>query len=85
MARKLPGSLLPLFTIKQEPCKQKDLACAFLQRLLMTDYSARYVTTGEKREGGRGNCGMTGVRKVKTCINYKKTTQKHKRVQNKGK
>ncbi|XP_062873468.1 interferon-induced very large GTPase 1-like, partial [Trichomycterus rosablanca] len=31
----------------QEPCEEKDLVQTFLQRLLMMDYKARYITTKE--------------------------------------
>ncbi|XP_062843658.1 interferon-induced very large GTPase 1-like [Trichomycterus rosablanca] len=32
----------------QEPCEEKDLVQMFLQRLLMMDYRARYITTKEE-------------------------------------
>ncbi|XP_062874221.1 interferon-induced very large GTPase 1-like [Trichomycterus rosablanca] len=32
----------------QEPCEEKDLVQTFLQRLLMMDYRARYITTKEE-------------------------------------
>ncbi|XP_062843545.1 interferon-induced very large GTPase 1-like [Trichomycterus rosablanca] len=32
----------------QEPCEEKDLVLTYLQRLLMMDYRARYITTKEE-------------------------------------